>query len=237
MPTMPLRLRDLMAALVVAVTLMVAGCDKASEPLAVRPDVVAPAAASRPARPAYVRLGQDFGGLPNFGEVTPGLLYRGGQPTEHGIDVLYAQGVRTVVNLRNDVDPEEERWVTQHPGMAYVQIESDYDRPNDPDVRKFLALMAERAKSAAPSTAPAAARPDATAPAAAAAPGAVFVHCYAGQDRTGLYVAAYRIANDGASIDAALKEMDGYGHVTGAFPRLQPFIREHAAAWRAAAAK
>src|SRR4051812_24264080 len=96
------------------------------------------------------RSGQDIPGVSNFGQVTPGVLYRGGQPTQAGIDALYDRGVRTVVNLRDDFDPDEERWVRSHPDMRYVQIKSNAWRPNDPDVRRFLALMSEHAAARAP---------------------------------------------------------------------------------------
>jgi protein tyrosine/serine phosphatase len=39
----------------------------------------------------------------------------------------------------------------------------------------------------------------------------VFVHCRLGDDRTGLAVAVYRIADEGWSADEALREMKAFG--------------------------
>jgi hypothetical protein len=67
--------------------------------------------------------------------------------------------------------------------------------------------------------------------AAAPKPEPVFVHCMVGRDRTGLFVAAYRIALDDLGTEKALAEMDAYGHDARWFP-LHAFIRSHAAGWR-----
>jgi hypothetical protein len=89
---------------------------------------------------------------------------------------------------------------------------------------------------ASPTTAPVASTPrlSMVTPTAAPPPDAVFIHCAVGRDRTGLFVAAYRIANDGLDTAPALKEMDDYGHVRPFFPLLQPFIKAHADSWRGA---
>jgi protein tyrosine/serine phosphatase len=174
-------------------------------------------------------LGHDLEGLSNFGEVTPDVLYRGAQPDEAGIKALKEKGIRTVVNLRDDFNPAEKRWV-EAAGLNYVQIPSNAFHPVDADVRKFLAMMAKLKKT----TPPPETDTGRVVVAAAPKPEPVFVHCAVGRDRTGLFVAAYQIALNHYETDAALKEMNDYGHESTWFPRLQPFIREQAEKWRAA---
>lgn len=53
----------------------------------------------------------------------------------------------------------------------------------------------------------------------------VLVHCASGSDRTGLAIAAYRVARDGWTPDAALAEMARYGHRPKRHPQLQRELR------------
>ena len=123
--------------------------------------------------------------IPNFGQVTP-KLYRGGLPIGGGIQALKKLGVEIVVDLRGGNNTSEKAAVTEA-GMQYVSIPSHCPFPRDAPFARFLKLIREN-------------------------PGKkVFVHCRLGDDRTGMTVAAYRMAEEGWTADEALKEMRAFG--------------------------
>ena len=117
-------------------------------------------------------------GIPNFGEVTP-HLYRGGRTSREGLGALKDMGVNLVVDLRG-VNKEEEA-TAKKLGMQYVAIPLHCPFPKDEPYAKFLRVIQEN-------------------PAAK-----VFVHCRLGDDRTGMAVAAYRMAEE------AMNEMKAFG--------------------------
>src|ERR1700674_3423165 len=122
--------------------------------------------------------------IPDFGEVTP-TLFRGAQPKEHGFEALAMMGVQIVVDLRGDRDKEREE-VTRL-GMQYVSMSWQCSFPKDRIFADFLTLIR-------------------------ANPGKkIFVHCRVGDDRTGMMVAAYRMAEEGWSAERAKKEMVTFG--------------------------
>jgi len=123
-------------------------------------------------------------GVPNFGEVTP-MLYRGAQPTKEGFENLARMGISIVVDLRGSRESEREE-VTKL-GMQYVAIPWRCFHPKDAAFAQFLTLLREnRGKK-------------------------IFVHCRTGDDRTGMDIAAYRIAEQGWTAQEARKEMEAYG--------------------------
>jgi tyrosine-protein phosphatase SIW14 len=123
-------------------------------------------------------------GVPRFGEVTP-TLFRGGQPTQEGFSNLAKMGVNIVVDLRGS--RESERRLVTRLGMRYVPLHWQCFSPRDEDFAQFLTLLREN-------------------------PGKkVFVHCRVGDDRTGMDIAAYRIAEQGWTAEEARKEMEAYG--------------------------
>ena len=124
-------------------------------------------------------------GLPNFGEVTPNL-YRGGQPGADGLKDLKKIGVSIVVDMRGGHSEHEKRAVEEL-GMEYVSIPWHCPFPSDEPFVKFLKVIEEN-------------------------PGKkVFVHCRLGDDRTGMAIASYRMAEEGWSADEAMKEMELFG--------------------------
>ena len=124
-------------------------------------------------------------GLPNFGEVTP-QLYRGAQPSAEGLEALQKMGVSLVVDMRSGHYQSEKQTVTKL-GMQYVSIPWHCPFPQDEALARFLKVIQEH-------------------------PGQkVFVHCRLGDDRTGMAVAAYRMADEGWSADEAMKEMVAFG--------------------------
>ncbi|MBZ5614949.1 MAG: tyrosine-protein phosphatase [Acidobacteriia bacterium] len=123
-------------------------------------------------------------GVPRFGEVTP-TLYRGAQPTPEGFSNLAKMGINIVVDLRGSRDSE--RRLVSRLGMRYVPLHWQCFSPRDEHFAQFLTLLREN-------------------------PGKkVFVHCRVGDDRTGMDIAAYRIAEQGWAAEEARKEMEAYG--------------------------
>ncbi len=127
-------------------------------------------------------------GLPNFGEVTP-TLFRGAQPSTQGLKALAKMGVDIVVDARGDRVDSEGKQVTAL-GMKYVAIPWRCPFPNDDVFVKFLKVVRDN--------------PDKK----------IFVHCRLGDDRTGMMVAAYRMAIQDWSADEAMGEMQKFGFST-----------------------
>lgn len=123
-------------------------------------------------------------GVPNFGEVTP-TLYRGGLTHTAGLKVLAKMGINVVVDTHaNDVNEEK---TVKSLGMEYVAIPWHCPWPRDRVFAKFLKVLQEdKGKK-------------------------VFVHCRLGDDRTGMMVAAYRMADEGWTADEAMNEMKTFG--------------------------
>jgi len=122
-------------------------------------------------------------GVPNFGKVTD-TLYRGAQPTQDGFANLRKLGINIVVDLRGSAG---ERGVVTKLGMQYVSFPWHCFNPKDEQFARFLTLVR-------------------------ANPGQkVFVHCHLGDDRTGMEIAAYRMAEQGWTAEDARKEMVAFG--------------------------
>jgi len=124
-------------------------------------------------------------GLPNFGEITPNLL-RGGQPGADGLETLKEMGVSIVIDMRSGASDHEKTAVNKL-GMQYVSIPWHCPFPSDEAFARFLKIVEDN--------------PDKK----------IFVHCRLGDDRTGMAIASYRMAEEGWSADEALKEMELFG--------------------------
>src|SRR6202790_4055568 len=141
--------------------------------------------------------------IPDFDEVTP-TLYRGAQPKEHGFEALAKMGFQIVVDLRGDRDSEREE-VTRL-GMQYISMHWQCSFPKDSVFADFITLIRSN-------------------------PGKkIFVHCRVGDDRTGMMVAAYRMAEEGWSAERAREEMNAFGfsfvHRRLICPRLADYEEE-----------
>ncbi len=123
-------------------------------------------------------------GVSNFGQVTPNL-YRGAQPTREGFANLAHAGVNVVVDLRGS--RESERQIVTSLGMKYVPLPWRCFSPHDEQIARFLTLLRDN--------------PDKK----------VFVHCRLGDDRTGMDIAAFRMAEQGWTPEEARQEMAFYG--------------------------
>ena len=123
-------------------------------------------------------------GITNFGEVTP-HLYRGGLLRGDGIKALKRLGIDIVVDTHaNDTSEERDARAL---GMKYVAIPWHCPWPKDEVFAKFLKVLHENKGKK------------------------VFVHCRLGDDRTGMMVAAYRMAEEGWSAEEAMTEMKSFG--------------------------
>jgi Dual specificity phosphatase, catalytic domain len=122
--------------------------------------------------------------IPDFAEVSP-TLYRGAQPRKHGFETLAKMGVQIVVDLRGDRKGERKEVTSL--GMQYVPMHWECSFPKDSIFADFLTLIRENSGKK------------------------IFVHCRVGDDRTGMMIAAYRMADDGWSPKQAMKEMTEYG--------------------------
>jgi tyrosine-protein phosphatase SIW14 len=156
-------------------------------------DTESPSATERPLKRKLI-VKQGIG---NFGEVTP-ELYRGAQPNRVGYQELADMRVAIVVDLRLTGKDDESRQVRKL-GMQFVSIPWHCYLPKDKIFARFLALLREnRGKK-------------------------IFVHCRYGDDRTGMMIAAYRIAVEGWTAKEARKEMEQYGFHHLVCPSLGPY--------------
>jgi tyrosine-protein phosphatase SIW14 len=123
-------------------------------------------------------------GVPNFGEVTP-TLYRGGLLNPTGIKALKRLGMNVIIDTHAHDETEEK--IVENLGMKYVAIPWHCPWPHDEVFAKFLQVLHENKGKK------------------------VFVHCRLGDDRTGMMVAAYRMAEEGWTADEAMREMKSFG--------------------------
>lgn len=146
-------------------------------------DSPSPAPAAAPQREIARKLSLD--GVPNFGEVSP-ALYRGAQPSKEGFDALVKMGFDVVIDLRaGSRDGEREK--ISRLGLQYVSIPWYCGHPDDTTVALFLSALRQNSGKK------------------------IFVHCKLGADRTGMMIAAYRIAEQGWDAEEARKEMQAFG--------------------------
>ena len=122
-------------------------------------------------------------GVPNSGKVTP-TLFRGAQPSPLGFNSLAKSGIAVVVDLRFEGDRDAEMRAVTNAGMQYVGMPWSCHFPRDSITARFLQFLR-------------------------ANPGEkIFVHCEHGVDRTGLMIAAYRMAEQGLDAGAGAPRND-----------------------------
>ncbi len=164
---------------------------------------LAPQQAAPAAVPAAQARKGELAGVPNFGRVTA-TLYRGGQPSAEGFQELKKLGIEIVVNFRNEHDEiAGERREVAALGLRYVSIPwSSWHRPDDRQVAEFLLLLRANVDKK------------------------VFVHCHHGADRTGVMVAAFRIAFEHWTPAQALAEMGEFHFHRFWYPHLKSYVEE-----------
>jgi protein tyrosine phosphatase (PTP) superfamily phosphohydrolase (DUF442 family) len=149
-------------------------------------------------------------GVPNAGKISDALL-RGAQPSDQGIAELKKLGVTTIVDLRGNRGPvDHERVLAQSLGLRFVDIPvRGWSPPADVQVAQFLKLFQEDPNQK------------------------VFVHCYYGEDRTSVMVAAYRIAQQNWTADQAVAEMYSFGFHYHLYPGMKSYVRKFPATFAA----
>jgi len=179
------------------------------------PAAQAPAAATSTAtlRSAYGEK-LKLSGLPNGGKISDSL-FRGAQPSGDGVKQLKNLGITTIVDLRGE-DPgkaSSERQQAESLGIRFVSIPvSGWSPPSNEQVAQFLEIFRDHPREK------------------------VFVHCRFGDDRTGVFVATYRMAYYGWPSEQAMNEMYFFGFNGFWHPSMKSFIRDFPARLKTAPA-
>jgi tyrosine-protein phosphatase SIW14 len=163
--------------------------------------VLAVVALTAGATAAWCQTGKELRSLPNFGRVTD-MLYRGGQPASGGFSALQAMGIGIVVNFRDEREEmATEKRQVESLGIKYIEIPwSGRDEPSNIQVVQFLDLIRANPKAK------------------------IFVHCKRGADRTGVMVAAYRIAIEHGTVAQAVSEMHQFHYAGFWLPQLKRYV-------------
>ena len=142
-------------------------------------------------------------GLPNGGKISDSL-FRGAQPRAEGFDQLKKLGITVIVDLRGE-DASKIAWERKQAesrGIRFISIPvSGWSPPSNDQVAQFLSLFNNRHEK-------------------------VFVHCRFGDDRTGVFVAAYRMAHDDWSPNQSIKEMYFFGFNGFWHPAMKSYIND-----------
>jgi len=153
-------------------------------------------------------------GVPNGGRVND-FLYRGAQPHPAGMQELKKLGITTIVDLRgeNTAQRDSEKQQAESLGIRFVSIPvSGWAPPSNDQVAQFLSLFRNNSREK------------------------VFVHCRFGDDRTGVFVATYRMAYQGWPPTQAMNEMYFFGFNGFWHPSMKSFIRDFPARLKTAPA-
>ncbi len=159
------------------------------------------AAAGQPAFAERVKIG----GISDAGKIND-FLYRGTQPHEEGLEQLKQLGIDTIVDLRGEQrgTREKERARAEALGMRFVSIPAGdgWSPPQDQQIAQFFALVQEKPKRK------------------------IYVHCWLGGDRSGTYLAAYRITFEGWTPEQALDEMRAFHYHEFWHPAMSAYVRD-----------
>ena len=142
-------------------------------------------------------------GIPNAGKVSDSL-FRRAQPHLSHLNELKKLGVTTIVDLRSESahTRERERAEAKSLGIHFVSIPlGGFSTPSSAQLAEFFTLLRE------------------------GPPQRVFVHCEFGEDRTGVFIASYRIAFEHWTPDRALEEMHDFGFHRFWHPSMEKFVR------------
>jgi Tyrosine phosphatase family len=126
-------------------------------------------------------------GVPNFAQVEPGV-WRGGQPTDQGWAYLHSLGITNVVKLNSEGEGSDA--AAKKLGMkiyaAPISLgeQLGLEKINAKELDKILVTVPAKG---------------------------TFIHCEHGQDRTGVFVAMWRMQKDGWTKLDAEKEMLTHG--------------------------
>ena len=142
-------------------------------------------------------------GIHDAGKVSD-QLFRGAQPTLSSLPQLKTLGITTIVDLRLESPHtrENERLRAESLGLRFVHIPvGGFSNPTSAQLARFFSLFRETP------------------------PQKIFVHCEFGEDRTGVFIASYRIAFQHWSAEQALAEMYAFGFRGFWHPAMITFVR------------
>ena len=126
----------------------------------------------------------------NFGCINE-KFYRGAQPKGSDYKDLAALGVKTIIDLQQDGERDEQQMV-EAAGMKFYRVGmSDSSWPSAEKAAQFIKIVNDPANQP------------------------VFIHCHGGRHRAGIMTAIYRMTHDGWDADQAYKEMRQYGFDKG----------------------
>lgn len=132
-------------------------------------------------------------------------FYRGGQPDIFDIECLKKLGIKTIINLRyeNSNSQSKEKFTALNDGINYINIPMiPFNPPSEKQISKFFKILNN------PSNLP------------------VYVHCWHGEDRTGIMTALYRYEKYNWSFEKAYSEMKSMGYHAYIFPRQKWFLSD-----------
>ena len=163
---------------------------------------IAPATA--PAREIPAAFGEKIAvrGVHNAGKIND-HLFRGSQPDVIGLSELKNLGVNTIVDLRKEASAtlNEEKARAATIGVRFISIPlGGFSNPTSEQLAQFLALFREDPQPK------------------------IFVHCQFGEDRSGVFIAAYRIAYDHWTADQAVAEMLHFGFNHNWHPAMRAYV-------------
>jgi tyrosine-protein phosphatase SIW14 len=142
-------------------------------------------------------------GIPNAGKISDSL-FRGSQPDVSQLDELKKLGVTTIVDLREESSHKREREKIQAEalGMHFISIPiGGFSTPTSAQLAEFFSLIRQMPVQK------------------------IFVHCKYGEDRTGVFIASYRIAFDHWTADQAMSEMLFFGFNNHWHPNMVTYIQ------------
>jgi protein tyrosine/serine phosphatase len=139
---------------------------------------------------AAQRNGSQKTRISNFGCINE-TFFRGAQPKGRDYDDLAAMGVKTVIDLQEGSERNEQQMV-EGAGMKFYRIGlSDSSWPSRDKSEQFLKIVNDQTNQP------------------------VFVHCHGGRHRAGIMSAIYRMTHDGWTAERAYSEMKQYGFESG----------------------
>ena len=142
-------------------------------------------------------------GISDFGKVND-FLFRGAQPKEEGVEQLKKLGIDTVVDLRGEQHGllESERQHAESLGMRFINLPgSGWATPKDQDLARFFALVRDQPRRK------------------------LFIHCWLGGDRSGMFIAAYRVTFDGWTPEQAIEEMRAFHYLEFWHPNMKSYVQ------------
>src|SRR5579863_3660566 len=143
-------------------------------------------------------------GISDFGKVND-FLYRGGQPKDNGVEELKKFGIDTIVDLRSEMHGliENERQRAESLGIRFINLLGfGWGTPKDEEIAQFFSLVRERPRRK------------------------IFIHCWLGGDRSGMFIAAYRIAFEGWSPQQAIEEMRAFHYLRFWHPNMARWVKK-----------